>query len=174
MVAVADQAPFLDGQRRVVDRAASISARISGQSSRAASSWLSRFDVRAVSRALSLGRIARVLARATRSRGVARPVPTRAANRSRSYDWPSKLLHIAAQGRVVEQLFDGVEPLGDQLGRSQRATSAIRTAAAPPSASPSSRSRESSEPSRFPSRKVRTSSRLRRVISSSASVSARR
>ena len=35
--------------------------------------------------------MARVLARATRSRGVARPVPIRPASRSRSYDWPSKL-----------------------------------------------------------------------------------
>ena len=101
-------------------RAASISARISGQSSRAASSWLSRLETRAVSRALTFGRRASVLASATRSRGVARPVPTRAASRSRSYDWLEHRPQVAAEDRLREQLLDGVEPLGDQLGRRQR------------------------------------------------------
>ena len=99
---------------------------------------------------------------------MARPVPTRAASRSRSYAWPSASRRSAAERRRR-----------GPARRPRRAARRSASGAVSGEVSQSASSRApigvtvrsitwSSEPSRLPSRRVRVSSRLRRVISSSA------
>ena len=71
------------------------------------------------------------------------------------------------------ELFDGVEPLRINSLDVSGAVSHSDNCRAPIGVADRSMT-DSNEPSRLASRRVRTSSRLRRVISSRASVSARR
>ena len=177
MVAVADQPAFLDrrgaGRRRVPTRSPT---RTSGQSSIPASSSDNRFDGPGRQPGLDLREQEREgpSPAQTRSRGEARPVPTRAARRSRSFAPSSEgRAEVGAKSsRPCTNSATASCRLDDRgEGRSAARSSQSEPGAGPPSAVQVRSIAWRSDPSRRASRRVRVSSRLRRVISSRARTS---
>ena len=176
MIALADQAPFLERQRRDHRRAPPrCAARTSGQSSSAASSSVSRsrrprgqpgLDPRATRRGCGPAR---------RGRGAWRgPCPPARPDVPGRTTCAKHLAEVVAEAGLARTARRRRRAARRWLGDRSRARSATRRAVGRPSAWPCGRSRRAASLHACHRGGCAVSSRLRRVISSSASVSARR